>query len=103
MKFLTLDLIKQHSRIDFNYDDDLLTLYGDAAEDTVFNILNRNYDEIMEKYGKVPTALKQAALMLVDNSYQYRSPVTVGNISMVPYAFDALLKPYMKLTTTTSN
>jgi hypothetical protein len=36
--------------------------------------------------------------MLVDVSYQYRSPVSAQNMSIVPYTFDLLVKPYVKLT-----
>ena len=97
MKFLTVALIKQHSRIDFDCDDDLLEMYGDSAEDTVLNLIGRNYDDLMEQYGKVPVPIKQAALMLVDTSYQYRTPSSPNNLSMVPYTFDILIKPYIKL------
>ena len=97
MKFLTIEYIKAHSRIDYNAEDELLTLYGSAAEETVLNWLNRSYENVLETYGEVPAAVKQAALMLVDTSYQYRSPITPGNVSVVPYTFDILVKPYMRL------
>ena len=97
MKFLTLEYIKQHSRIVGDAEDELLTLYGEAAEETVLNWLNRSYTNLVETYGEVPVAVKQAALMLVDTSYQYRSPITPGNVSVVPYTFDILVKPYMRL------
>ena len=35
--------------------------------------------------------------MLVDVSYQYRSPISPTNVSVVPYTFDILVKPYMRL------
>lgn len=114
MKWLTLEFIKAHSRIDFDCDDELLTLYGDAAEQTVLNYLNRTYDETLEAFGitetttdaegnttetkVMPATLTQAALMLVDNSYQQRSPASAQSLYSVPYTFDALVKPYMKLT-----
>ena len=76
----------------------MLNLYGEAAEDTVLNYIGLSYDELLQKYsGKVPKPIVQAALMLVDTSYQYRSPITPGNVSLVPYTFDLLLKPYVKL------
>ena len=31
MEYLTLEYIKQHSRIDFDCEDDLLELYGSSA------------------------------------------------------------------------
>ena len=98
MKFLTLDYIRQHSRIDGSCEAEVLNLYGEAAEDTVLNYIGLSYDELLQKYsGKVPKPIVQAALMLVDTSYQYRSPITPGNVSLVPYTFDLLLKPYVKL------
>ena len=97
MKFLTIDYITQHSRIDCTCEAELLTLYGNAAEETIFNYIGRTYDEIIAEYGSVPAPIKQAALMLVDTSYQYRSPINPNNVSLVPYTFDMLVKPYVKL------
>ena len=103
MKYLTLELIKSHVRIDGNYEDALLQLYGETAEETVMIYLNRGktvddaYNSLVAEYGSLPSAIKQATLMLVDVSYQYRSPVSPNNMSSVPYTFEILVKPYMKL------
>lgn len=96
MKWLTLDYIKQHLRIDNDCEDNILTLYGESAEETILKLIRRTYDELIETYGCVPSPLYHAALMLVDVSYQYRSPVG-QTMSIVPYTFDLLVKPYMKL------
>ena len=100
MKWLTLEQIKAQLRIepDFTAENTLLNSYGEAAEETLLNYLNRPYQDIIERYGKVPLPLVQASLMLVDVSYQHRSPINVTNISLVPYTFDLLVKPYMRLT-----
>ena len=100
MKWLTIEDIKKQLRIEpgFTDEDTLLNSYGEAAEDTLLNYLNRPYLDIIERYGKVPLPLVQASLMLVDVSYQHRSPINVTNISLVPYTFDLLVKPYMRLT-----
>lgn len=100
MKYLTIDQIKQQLRLDDQqvFDEhDLLELYGDSAEDTVLNILNRTMEDVIEQYGRIPAALRHATLMLVDNAYKERSPITPQNMSTVPYAFDLLVKPYMHL------
>lgn len=102
MKFLEFEQIKAQLRLDDQQATDertLLEMYGEAAEDTVLNLCNRTITDIYEQYGCVPKALVQAGLMLVDQSYQHRGPSSPQNISPVPYAFDQLLKPYMKLTT----
>ena len=98
MKWLTLDYIKKHSRIDYDIEDSLLELYGNAAEETVLNYLNRDYHDIITEYGEIPAAIMQASLMLVDHSYTQRSPVSPINMSYVPYTFDALVLPYIHLT-----
>lgn len=99
MKWLTLDYIKQHSRIEYDCEDNLLTLYGEAAEETVLNICSRTYEELkaMGTDNKMPAPIIQASLMLVDHSYQQRSPVSSLNMASVPYTFDTLIKPYMNL------
>ena len=97
MKWLTIEMIKTHSRIDFECEDDLLMLYADSAEQTLLNICGRSYEEIVEKWGEFPVPLIQASLMLVDNSYTQRSQASAQNLYSVPYTFDVLVKPYMKL------
>lgn len=97
MKWLTLEYIKAHSRIDYDIEDDLLTLYAEAAEDSILNMCNRTLEDILDKYGEVPKPLYQAALMLVDASYNQRAPISPINMYSVRYTFDLLVKPYMKL------
>lgn len=97
MKYLTLEMIKQHSRIEFDCEDALLALYADAAEETVLNILDRSYEDLVNEYGQVPRSVVQATLMLVDNSYLNRSPASPQQLYLVPYTIDVLLKPYMNL------
>lgn len=98
MKWLTLDYIKMHSRIDYSCEDSLLTIYGEAAEDVVLNAINRSYNGVLRVYGAIPKPLYQAALMLVDLSYQQRSPISSQHMSSVPYTFDVLTLPYAKQT-----
>ena len=78
-------------------EDTLLEMYGESAEEVLLNYLNRSYEEVSEVYGGVPVPLQHASLMLVDTSYQYRSPVSAQSMSLVPYTFDILIKPYMRL------
>ena len=99
MRWLNLELIKAQLRIELDFDDEdaILILYGEAAEDTLLNYVGMSYEEVMEKYGKMPMALVQASLMLVDNSYQHRSPASPQNMYFVLYGFDTLVKPYIRL------
>ena len=97
MKWLTIDYIKEHSRIDFDCEDSLLELYGDAAEEAALNMMQRTEADLIEEYGKIPTPIMQATLMLVDVSYTNRSPISPANQNHIPYTFDLLIKPYCKL------
>ena len=104
MKWLTLEKCKWQCRIeqDFHDEDDIIEMYGESAEETLLNHLNRSYEDLIEVYGRVSAPLVHASLMLVDVSYQYRSPVSSQNMSIVPYSFDILVKPYMRLTTSSA-
>lgn len=97
MRWLTLDFIKAHSRIDFDCEDELLESYGESAETTVLNIIRRTYEDLLDEYGEAPAPIVQASLMLVDHSYQNRSPVSAQSLYAVPYTFDLLVKPYIRL------
>ncbi len=102
MKFLTLEQIKAQCRIeeDFKLEDSKLTLYGDSAEQVIFNLC-RPYGDFIETYGMIPPDIVHAALMLVTASYEHNAAVSMQNLSMVPYGFDMLIKPYMRLTSAT--
>lgn len=101
MIWTTIQYIKEHSRICCDGEDGVLELYGAAAEKTIMKLLDRDYDDIVGTFGTadqpIPEPIRQATLMLVDMSYQHRSPADTMNLSFVPYSFDLLLKPYMRL------
>lgn len=97
MKILTIEEIKSHIRIDGNEEDSTLEMYGESAEQTVLNLLNRSEESLLEEYGEVPTPVKHAMLMLTAHSYDQRNPASERNLYTVPYTLDALIKPYMIL------
>ena len=104
MKWLTLDWIRAHSRLlEDVKENDILELYGDDAEETVLNLINRSYEEVMEIWGEVPKPLYVAALMLVEVNYNHRSPESANNMYAVGDSFDMKVKPYIKLTSNNKN
>lgn len=98
LKWLTIDSIKQQLRVDTDCEDALMELYGAAAEDAVLNTIGKTYTEVMEEYGEVPAPMRLASLMIVTHSYEQRSPASTMSWSPVPYTFELMLKPYMRLT-----
>lgn len=99
MNWLTLENIKKQCRIeqDFHDEDTLLEFYGESAEEQVLGDIGRSYQDIVTTYGKVPTDLIHASLLLVDQSYRQRSPADTMTWSTVPYAYEAKIKKYVKL------
>ena len=100
MKYLTFDQIKAQLRLDDEQaalEEDLLTTYGEAAEDAVLNVCNRTITDIFSTYGEVPTGLVVAALLLVDDTYNNRGTISTMSVQHLP-TFDINVKPYMKLT-----
>ena len=102
MKWLKVEYIKTHLRIDFDCDDALLEQYALGAEETILALLNRTYENLIDSYGEVPAPIVNASLLLVGSSYQNREPASAQNLSAVPYGVDYLLKPYALLAGTPS-
>lgn len=100
MKYLTFEQIKQQLRLDdeqAQLERTRLEGMAEAAEDAVLTIIRRPLYNVKQVYGHIPQKLIQVTLMLVDEWYQHRSPVEQGQLYPVPYAFDFMLKPMMRL------
>lgn len=97
MKYLKIDYIKAHCRIDFDCEDAELELYGAGAEDAILALCNRTFENLVGEYGEVPPGIIHATLELVCSSYEHRSPASPQNLSAVPYNFNFLVEPYMLL------
>ena len=96
LKWLTLENIKAQCRImpENTLEDNILTLYGAAAENALLNAMNRTVESLTEEYGAVPDDLHVAGLLLANHLYEHRGPTTNVSLSVVPYALDWLWKPY---------
>ena len=97
MKYLTLEYIKAHSRIDYDCENDLIEKYASAAERSILNLIGQSYDELIDTYGEVPDDIMVATFELADNLIRHRSPVEQMGMSIVPYNFDFMLKNYIRL------
>lgn len=97
MKWLTLEYIKAHARITHDIENELLTSYGEVAEEAILNLLNRTYEDLLATYGEVPKAIVQASVLLAAQWYNDREAVASAPMSAIPYNFDFILKPYIVL------
>lgn len=108
LRFTTKSQLKKQMRVDDTDEDDLIILYGRAAEDAVIDSTNRTFLELCE-IGRIeqnlpegtenifPTRLIQATLMLASHFYRNRELVSSISQNIVPHAYDVLIKPYRKL------
>ena len=100
MKFLDMELCRQHLRIEneeFCEQESVIRHYAASAEELVLNWIERSYEDVVAEYGEFPPNLVQAALLVLVQSYEQRSPCTVQQMYLVPIGnFDALCINYMK-------
>lgn len=47
LRIVSLDALKRQMKIDFEEDDDLIVMYGVAAEDAIINTTRRSYEELV--------------------------------------------------------
>lgn len=97
MTIVTLEEIKANARIEGMEDDLLLESLGEAAEQTVLNMLERTQADIEAEFGMVPAPVRHAVLMLANHLYEHRGIVNPTALYNVPYTIDAMLKPYIRL------
>ena len=97
MKWLKIELIRAHLRVDCDCENELLEMYAESAEEQVLTDIGHTYEEIVAAHCKVPMPLIHASLMLVDFAYQQRTMVSNLNWSVVPYTYERLVKPYARL------
>ena len=100
MKYLTFEQIKAQLRLDdeqAELERTRLEGMAMAAEEAVLAIMRRSLVDVILTYNGLPERLMQVTLLLVDEWYQHHSPIEMGIMSTVPYAFDFMLKPMMRL------
>ena len=113
LRIVTIEEIKAQVREDFDGEDNLLKLYGCAAEEAIVKATCRTLEELckigyLEYHNQEPEAseinkdwfpsgLKLAILMLAAQSYRVREPVANIAQNPVPFTYDLYVKPYRKL------
>lgn len=101
LRIVTLDELKMQMREDFDGEDHVIELYGEAAENAVIKATRRTYEELVEmaevEGNDFPSMLKVAILMLAAHLHRNREPVAAVAQNVVPYTVDMYIKPYVKL------
>ena len=100
LKWLTIDAIHAHCRIDFNCEDAELEQMGIAAEQAILDLTRRTYENFIDTYGRIPDPIFNASLLLVQSLYNNRdaAETTVYTSKESMYGLQFLVKNYMVLT-----
>lgn len=97
MGYVSLQRVKKAVRADdFDDDDEYLEFLTEAAEEHVLKRIRRQPEEILTD-GQLPLPLQQAVLMLVGHWYNQREAVGGAQFSEVPMGYEALVRPFIKL------
>lgn len=97
LRIVTLKEIKENARVEGNSEDKLLLRKGEAAEETILNLMERTLEDIEDEFGLVPAPIKEAILMYATHLYENRGITNPTALYNVPYGIDAMLKPYIRL------
>lgn len=99
MEFLTLDLIKKHLNIDIDFtdDDNLLEVYGEAAEKAIERHIDCEIHDLCED-GELPKPIIISMLLLCGNLYANRESIAPVTMVKIPDTIDMMLKTYVDYT-----
>jgi uncharacterized phage protein (predicted DNA packaging) len=91
MTAVSLDLAKAHMKVDGTTEDELISLYIDAAEAWIGNYIGRPIADL----DPVPADIKLAILKLVAFYFEVRSLATYGlSVDMAPQGVTSILNSY---------
>ena len=98
LKWLSLDAIHQHTRMDFNCEDAELEQFGMAAEQAILDLTRRTYENFIDTYGRIPDPIFNATLLLTQSLYKNRDAEEQRDSKEIAFGFSFMVKNYMVLT-----
>lgn len=98
LKWLTIEAIHKHCRIDFNCEDEELEQMGIAAEQAILDLTRRTYENFIDTYGRIPDPIFNATLLLTQSLYKNRDAEEQRDSKEIAFGFSFMVKNYMVLT-----
>ena len=98
LKWLTIEAIHKHCRIDFNCEDEELEQFGMAAEQAILDLTRRTYENFLDTYGRIPDPIFNATLLLTQSLYKNRDAEEQRDSKEIAFGFSFMVKNYMVLT-----
>ena len=97
LRWLNLDAIHQHCRIDFNCEDAELEQFGMAAEQAILDLTRRTYENFIDTYGRIPDPIFNTTLLIVQSLYKNRDAEEQRDSKEIAFGFAFMVKNYMYL------
>jgi len=97
LKWLNLDAIHKHCRIDFNCEDAEIEQMGRTAEQAILDLTRRTYENVIDTYGRIPDPIFNASLLLVQSLYKNRDAEEQRDSKEIAFGFSFMVKNYMYL------
>ena len=97
LKWLTIEAIHTHCRIDLNCNDSELEQFGFAAEQAILDLTRRTYENFIDTYGRIPDPIYNATLLLVQSLYKNRDAEEQRDSKEIAFGFSFMVKNYMYL------
>lgn len=85
LSLVTLDEIKAHCRIEHSEEDALISIYGEAAEQSVLRYLNQTAplsDHDGTPFSETPQPIRAAVLLHVGDLYEHRESQSEINLTL---------------------
>jgi hypothetical protein len=98
LRWLSIDAIHAHCRIDFNCEDAELEQMGITAEQAILDLTRRTYENFIDTYGRIPDPIFNASLLLVQSLYNNRDAEEQRDSKEIAFGFSFMVKNYMVLT-----
>ena len=98
LKWLSIDAIHAHCRIDYSCEDAELEQFGMAAEQAILDLTWRTYENFIDTYGRIPDPIFNASLLLVQSLYKNRDAEEQRDSKEIAFGFSFMVKNYMVLT-----
>jgi hypothetical protein len=98
LRWLNLDAIHQRLRIDFNCEDADLEEMARTAEQSILDLTRRTYENFIDVYGRIPSPIFNASLLLVGSLYNNREAEAQRDSKEIAFGFSFMVKNYMVLT-----
>ena len=87
LKWLSLDAIHAHCRIDFNCEDAELEQMGITAEQAILDLTRRTYENFIDTYGRIPDPIFNTSLLLVQSLYKNRDAEEQRDSKEIAFGF----------------